>query len=109
MKILKCLLFFQCIKKDGAHQEAWAVSQAAPLRRVEVNGLITLQDYCSQPNYASGGFIADSKFTNTITSGSQQQWVIRNSQIPGWSNGVWNKEPSHKRFSEKPSGEIKRV
>ena len=71
--------------------EFWAVSQAAPLRRVQINGPTTLQDYCTQPNYASGGFIADSKITgSTITSGSQQQWLIRNSQITGWSNGVWN-------------------
>jgi hypothetical protein len=72
-------------------EEFWAVSQAAPLRRVEINGATTLQDYCTQPNYASGGFIADSKITGSnITSGSQQQFIVRNSQITGWSNGVWN-------------------
>jgi hypothetical protein len=71
--------------------EFWAVSQAAPMRRVEINGLTTLQDYCTQPNFASGGFIADSKITGSnITSGSQQQFLVRNSQITGWSNGVWN-------------------
>jgi hypothetical protein len=71
--------------------EFWAVSQAAPMRRVQINGTTTLQDYCTQPNYASGGFISDSKITGSnITSGSQQQWIIRNSQITGWSNGVWN-------------------
>ena len=71
--------------------EFWAVSQAAPLRRVNINGATTLQDYCTNPNYASGGFIADSKITGSnIISGSQQQWVTRNSQITGWSNGVWN-------------------
>jgi hypothetical protein len=71
--------------------EFWAVSQAAPMRRVEINGATTLQDYCTNPNYASGGFIADSKITGSnIISGSQQQFVVRNSQITGWSNGVWN-------------------
>jgi hypothetical protein len=71
--------------------EFWAVSQAAPLRRVGVNGLVTLDDYCTQPSFASGGFIADSQFTgNTIISGSQQQWITRNSNIDGWTNGVWN-------------------
>jgi hypothetical protein len=71
--------------------EFWAVSQAAPMRRVEINGATTLQDYCTNPNYASGGFIADSKITGSnIISGSQQQFIIRNSQITGWSNGVWN-------------------
>lgn len=71
--------------------EFWAVSQAAPMRRVHINGLATLMDYCTAPSFASGGFIADSAFDgNTVISGSQQQWVIRNSTLDGWSNGVWN-------------------
>jgi hypothetical protein len=68
----------------------WAVSQAAPLRRVDVNGGFTLMDYCTGPSFASGGFIADSRFDAPITSGSQQQFVVRNSTLNGWSNGVWN-------------------
>ncbi len=71
--------------------EFWAVSQAAPIRRVLVNGAATLMDYCTGPSYASGGFIADTEFEGgSIVSGSQQQWITRNSQIDGWSNGVWN-------------------
>src|SRR5438132_776048 len=71
--------------------EFWAVSQAAPMRRVHVNGFTTLFDYCSNPHFASGGFIADSEFDNsTIVNGSQQQWITRNSKIDGWTNGVWN-------------------
>lgn len=71
--------------------EFWAVSQAAPMRRVQVNGNVTLMDYCSSPSYASGGFIADSQFTGgTIINGSQQQWFTRNSNLDGWTNGVWN-------------------
>jgi hypothetical protein len=71
--------------------EFWAVSQAAPVRRVLVNGPATLMDYCTGPSYASGGFIADTQFTGgSIVSGSQQQWITRNSNIDGWSNGVWN-------------------
>ncbi len=46
----------------GCHTgEFWAVSQAAPMRRVHINGLVTLMDYCSPPSFASGGFIADSE------------------------------------------------
>ena len=72
--------------------EFWAVSQAAPMRRVAINGGFSLMDYCSAgPHYASGGFIADSAFTGgTIVNGSQQQFVVRNSTLDGWSNGVWN-------------------
>ena len=75
-----------------ANTEFWAVSQAAPMRRVEVNGNVTLMDYCDgSPDYASGGFIADSSFTGgTVVNGSQQQYITRNSDLDGWSNGVWN-------------------
>ncbi|HVV23342.1 MAG TPA: discoidin domain-containing protein, partial [Pseudonocardiaceae bacterium] len=75
-----------------AGEEVWAASQAAPLRRVVVNGNTTLMDYCDgSPDYASGGFIADSRFTGgTITNGSQQQYITRDTNIDGWSNGVWN-------------------
>src|SRR6266516_4120796 len=70
--------------------EFWAVSQAAPMRRVHVNGFATLMDYCTQPSFASGGFIADSRFNGTIVNGSQQQWLVRNSSLVDWTNGVWN-------------------
>jgi hypothetical protein len=69
----------------------WAVSQAAPMRRVHITGAnLTLQDYCTAgPQYASGGFIADSQ-TGFVINGSQQQFLVRDSSIGGWSNGVWN-------------------
>jgi hypothetical protein len=70
--------------------EFWAVSQAAPLRRVHVNGQTTLMDYCTGPSFASGGFIADSTFDGTVINGSQQQFYVRNSSLTNWSNGVWN-------------------
>jgi hypothetical protein len=73
--------------------EFWAVSQAAPMRRVDVNGgTMSFMDYCSAgPQFASGGFVADSQFTGgTIVNGSQQQFIVRNSNLDGWSNGVWN-------------------
>jgi hypothetical protein len=75
-----------------AATDFWAVSQAAPMRRVAVNGKLSLMDYCNGgPDYASGGFIADSAFSgSTIVNGSQQQFIVRNSNLDGWSNGVWN-------------------
>jgi hypothetical protein len=79
--------------EDGCRASAdfWAVSQAAPMRRVHMSGgNLSLMDYCTAgPQFASGGFIADSNLPFVI-NGSQQQWVTRNSQIGGWSNGVWN-------------------
>jgi hypothetical protein len=79
--------------QDGCRKSAdfWAVSQAVSMRRLDISGAnVSLMDYCTAgPQYASGGFIADSRLPFTI-SGSQQQWLTRNSVLGGWSNGVWN-------------------
>jgi len=71
--------------------EFWATSQASPVRRVAVNGFTSLMDYCTAPSFSSGGFIADSQFSgSTVLNGSQQQFVVRNSNLDGWTNAVWN-------------------
>jgi hypothetical protein len=71
--------------------EFWATSQASPVRRVNVNGFFSLMDYCTSPSFSSGGFIADSQFSgSTVLNGSQQQFVVRNSNLDGWTNAVWN-------------------
>src|ERR1700691_2465458 len=71
--------------------EFWAVSQASPIRRVQLNGNLFLFDFCSNPAFASGGFIADSQFTGgAIINGGQQQWITRTSNVDSWTNGVWN-------------------
>ncbi len=79
--------------QDGCRQSAnfWAVSQAVSMRRVAVKGgNLSLMDYCTAgPQYASGGFIADTS-AETVINGSQQQWLTRNSTVGSWSNGVWN-------------------
>ncbi len=79
--------------QDGCRQTAnfWGVSQAVSLRRTQfTGGTLSLMDYCTAgPQYASGGFIADSKLPATV-NGSQQQWLTRNSEVASWSNGVWN-------------------
>jgi hypothetical protein len=79
--------------QDGCRSSAnfWAVSQAVSMRRLNVGGAnLSLMDYCTAgPQYASGGFIADSKLP-TVVNGSQQQWLTRNSEVAGWSNAVWN-------------------
>jgi hypothetical protein len=74
---------------DG--NEFWATSQASPMRRVDINGTLTLFDYCTSPSYSSGGFIADSVFSGgSVINGSQQQFIVRNSNIDDWTNSVWN-------------------
>ena len=79
--------------QDGCRASAnfWAVSQAVSMRRLNISGGgLSLMDYCTAgPQYASGGFIADSRLPAT-TNGSQQQWLTRDSEVAGWSNAVWN-------------------
>lgn len=102
--------------QDGCRASAnfWAVSQAVSMRRVEVRTApggpgLSLMDYCTAgPQYASGGFIADSKLPAVI-NGSQQQWLIRNSSVASWSNAVWNQvfsgvegAPSESTFPDPP-------
>jgi hypothetical protein len=98
--------------QDGCRGTAnfFAVSQASPMRRVEVSGgTLSLMDYCTAgPQFASGGFIADT-LAGTVVNGSQQQWLTRNSTIGSWSNGVWNQvfsgvegAPSEAAFPDPP-------
>ncbi|MGW6686305.1 discoidin domain-containing protein [Streptomyces sp. NPDC054961] len=68
--------------------DRWAVSQAAPFRRMHVKGGLNLAP--DGYGWASGGYIADSKIDGQIGNYSQQQWYTRDSSIGGWSNGVWN-------------------
>jgi hypothetical protein len=72
----------------------WAVSQAAPMRRVHIRGNLHLgpSNQGNGQGYASGGYLADSKVDGSISSGSQQQWYTRDSQIGVWYDGVWNME-----------------
>ena len=71
--------------------EYWAVSQAAPMRRVIVNGNTSLQDFCGPNGFVSGGFFADDEFTGgVVINAGQQQFFTRNSNLDNWTNGVWN-------------------
>lgn len=67
----------------------WAVSQASPMRRVHIKGILWLEP--GNGGYSSGGYIADSKVDGITINGSQQQWLTRDSELGGdWTNGVWN-------------------
>jgi hypothetical protein len=74
--------------------EFWAASQAAPIRRAIINGTVFTQDYCSNNNFASGGFIADSEISGDLQTLGNQQYVVRNSQVGGApgcnTGGLWN-------------------
>ncbi|HET6856115.1 MAG TPA: RICIN domain-containing protein [Streptomyces sp.] len=66
--------------------DRWAVSQAAPYRRMHVRGNLQLDDN----GWSSGGFMADSKIDGQVRSGTQQQWVSRNTQWSSWQGSNWN-------------------
>ncbi|UAB92621.1 discoidin domain-containing protein [Dactylosporangium vinaceum] len=68
--------------------DRWAVAQAAPFRRMDVHGGMTL----ASPNcgWASGGYIADSRVSGQISPCSQQQWFTRDSTIGSWKSALWN-------------------
>jgi hypothetical protein len=66
--------------------DRWAVSQAAPYRRMHVRGNLALSD----GGWSSGGWMSDTKIDGQIQSGSQQQWITRNSQMGSWSGSNWN-------------------
>src|SRR3954449_9864304 len=70
----------------GDGLDRWAVSQAAPYRRMHLRGNLALSD----GGWSSGGFIADSKVDGQIQSGSQQQFLTRNSQMGSWSGSNRN-------------------
>src|SRR5258705_8595579 len=66
--------------------DRWAVSQAAPMRRMHIRGDLVLSD----SGWSSGGFLADSKVDGEVRSGTQQQWLTRNSALGSWTGSNWN-------------------
>lgn len=65
----------------------WAVSQAAPFRRMHVLGNLVLHQ---RHGWASGGWISDSAIDGTVDSGTQQQWISRNAEWSKWTGSNWN-------------------
>jgi hypothetical protein len=56
---------------------------------MHIAGTLDLANF-TDGNYASGGFLADSKVDATVSSISQQQWLSRNDLLGNWSGAVWN-------------------
>jgi hypothetical protein len=65
----------------------WAVSQAVPFRRMHVQGDIVLNQ---NKGWASGGWMSDTLIDGTVASGTQQQWISRNSEWRSWTGANWN-------------------
>ncbi|MFJ8596232.1 RICIN domain-containing protein [Streptomyces sp. NPDC093598] len=66
--------------------DRWAVSQAAPYRRMHLRGDLQLDD----GGWSSGGYMADTVVDGQVRSGSQQQWLTRNSRLGSWTGSNWN-------------------
>jgi hypothetical protein len=65
----------------------WAVSQAAPFRRMHIRGDMVLH---KNGGWASGGWMADDLIDGTVAAGPQQQWIARNSEWRNWTGSNWN-------------------
>jgi hypothetical protein len=75
-----------CAVRPPDGRDRWAVSQAAPYRRMHLYGDLALDD----GGWSSGGFMADCRIEGTVRSGSQQQWFTRHTQLRAWAGSNWN-------------------
>lgn len=88
------MLAFRLPTLTSTSLDSFSVSQASPLRRVHVKNELLLYEY--QPpygaaGYASGGYVGNSRIDGQVTSGSQQQFMTRSTELNGgWMGGVWN-------------------
>ncbi|HZP07237.1 MAG TPA: coagulation factor 5/8 type domain-containing protein [Terracidiphilus sp.] len=76
---------FSVVPTSGTMQ--WAVSQAVPFRRMHVRGNLVLHQH---RGWASGGWMSDTLVDGNVDSGSQQQWISRNSEWKSWTGANWN-------------------
>lgn len=74
------------VKPAGGAMQ-WAVSQAVPFRRMHVLGNLVLHQ---NHGWASGGWMSDTLVDGNVDSGTQQQWISRNSQWGSWTGSNWN-------------------
>lgn len=76
---------FSVTPEGGTMQ--WAVSQAAPFRQMHVKGDLVLHQH---NGWASGGWMSDTLVDGSVGSGTQQQWISRNSEWKSWTGSNWN-------------------
>ncbi len=76
---------FSVTPTNGSMQ--WAVSQAAPFRRMHIKGDIVLHQ---NRGWASGGWMSDDLIDGNVAAGPQQQWISRNTEWHSWTGSNWN-------------------
>eukprot|EP00127_Corallochytrium_limacisporum_P002016 Clim_evm4s99 gene=Clim_evmTU4s99 len=82
--------------QDYNGQNVWAVSQAAPLRRIHVQE--SMNDGVFAPGnlrlfdigFSSGGYMCNSVVDGTVETGSQQQWFTCSSSFSEWEDPTKN-------------------
>ncbi len=80
--------FWRMAENFSSESTMWAVSQAAPLRRVHIRNTLDLGDGAA---YASGGFLANAQVDGACDYCTQQQWFNRAVHFnDGTKNGAWN-------------------
>lgn len=65
----------------------WAVSQAAPYRRMHIKGDLLFD----RNGWASGGFLSNSLVEGSAGTPSGQQWFSMNSEMRDWVGAHWNR------------------
>ncbi|MGL1885876.1 MAG: adenylyl cyclase [Reichenbachiella sp.] len=83
------LMFWRAVENIAVKTRGtnyWAVSQAAPFRRMHIHGDLKVD----LNGWGSGGYIANSIIDGTANASSQQQWFTRNSEWQRWEGGNWN-------------------
>ncbi len=80
--------FWRSAENFSAENVRWAVSQAAPIRRIDVKKDLTFGEGGA---YSSGGFVANAKVGGTCDYIANQQWFSRGVQFDGKAQGgSWN-------------------
>ncbi|BFM21814.1 adenylyl cyclase [Gilvimarinus japonicus] len=75
------------VKPHHGNTLLWAVSQAAPYRRMHVEGSVNFD----KGSWASGGVLANSVVEGRAGLTTGQQWFTRNSELGRWVGGNWNR------------------
>ena len=76
----------KAIDNFTADTNVWAVSQAAPMRRVHIDGNLSFYEH----GYSSGGFLANSLISGQVITGTQQQWFAMKNKYGNWGAGNYN-------------------
>jgi len=79
--------FWRSAENFSAENIKWAVSQAAPIRRVYVKENLIFGD---GPAWSSGGFVANAKVDGVCNYVANQQWCSRACSFGKAENGAWS-------------------